>query len=526
MNETERKNPSRKALITVAVYAVLFFLIVALSNLEAINAFLAKVLDVLAPVLLGLALAYLINPLFRLFERRVLLHVKPHAWRRVLALLLTYAVLFAVIAGLLLLIIPQLIDSITTFAGNINGHLDSLIGQINSLIEKLNAWLAGEGSEGAAIEPLDRESVLRQLGDLWNSLLSLLKDSVSSGSLSHIVSVLSQTASLVTDGILALFVSLYLLSTKELRAAQVSRLRVAYLPERINRALTKILSIVDKSFGGFLRGKILDSAIVGCLVYLFCTIVRIPNALLIAVTVGVTDIIPVIGPFIGVIPSALIILLTDPFKVVLFLIAILVIQQIDGNIIAPKILGENTGISSLCVLIAIIVMSDLWGLVGALVGVPLFATILELLKIWIGRRLDSKALPSETESYYAKDTLNATPDSARGQHTLRRLRRRAVAESEPYDGGAGALSPTEHLRLGTFSLAVQHGLFTGTDVSEEDLAAFAADTEVFLKKMTETQAEEPPQSEISDSEAPSTDENADTPVSDHNTEKGDETNHA
>ena len=490
MNENEQKNPDKRPVTWVIVYAVVFFLIVALSNLSAINSFLARVLDILSPVLLGLCIAYLINPLFRVFERRAFYRVRPASLRRTLALLLTYAVVVALIAGLLLLIIPQLIGSIKAFAGSFNSRMDSLVEQLNTLIDWLNARLPGHDNS-PAITPLDRATVLKKVNELWNSLTELIKKSIDSGSISRIFAIIGQTASVVTDIILAIFISLYILATKELRYAQIKKLRVAWIPPRVNATLTRILSIADRSFGGFLRGKILDSFIVGVLVYLFCLIARIPNPILIAVIVGITDIIPVIGPFIGVIPSAVIILLTDPIKVVFFLIAILVIQQIDGNIIAPKILGDNTGVSSLCVMIAIILMGSLWGLVGMIVGVPLFATVLELLKISIGKRLAAKGLTDETESYYAPDAYAGTPESARGIRPRRkRSNAEKTAESAGVTTGAGRLSRTERLNLGTLSLAMRHGLFR--DPSDEALEAFAADEAQFLAKINAaTQAENP-----------------------------------
>ena len=494
MNENEQKNPDKRPVTWVIVYAVVFFLIVALSNLSAINSFLARVLDILSPVLLGLCIAYLINPLFRVFERRAFYRVRPASLRRTLALLLTYAVVVALIAGLLLLIIPQLIGSIKAFAGSFNSRMDSLVEQLNTFIDWLNARLPGHDNS-PAITPLDRATVLKKVNELWNSLTELIKKSIDSGSISRIFAIIGQTASVVTDIILAIFISLYILATKELRYAQIKKLRVAWIPSRVNATLTRILSIADRSFGGFLRGKILDSFIVGVLVYLFCLIARIPNPILIAVIVGITDIIPVIGPFIGVIPSAVIILLTDPIKVIFFLIAILVIQQIDGNIIAPKILGDNTGVSSLCVMIAIILMGSLWGLVGMIVGVPLFATVLELLKISIGKRLAAKGLPDETESYYAPDAYVGTPESApESARGIRPRRKRSnaekTAESAGVTTGAGRLSRTERLNLGTLSLAMRHGLFR--DPSDEALEAFAADEAQFLAKINAaTQAENP-----------------------------------
>lgn len=496
MNGNEQRGPTRKHLIGVTVYAVIFFLIVALSNLSEVNAFLAWLLDILAPVLIGLCIAYLINPLFRALERRVFSRVRPVSLRRALSLLLTYAIMLAVIAGLILLIIPQLVDSVKTFAGNLNSHLDSLVEQFNSVIGWINEKLPSTSGE-TVLTPLDRNTVLEKVNGLLNTLIELVRDSMDSGSISHIIAILGQTAPVVTDTILAIFISLYILATKELRYAQVKKFRTAWIPERFDRSMTRILSIADRSFGGFLRGKLLDSSIVGVLVYLFCLIVRIPNPLLIAVIIGITDIVPVIGPFIGVIPSAIIILLTDPIKVVFFLLAILVIQQIDGNVIAPKILGENTGVSSLCVLIATILMGSLWGLVGMVIGVPLFATVLELLKIWIGRRLDEKGLPNEMENYYARDALHETPESARGvEQKQKRKRKLTERAADVTVGGRGTLSHAERVRLGTLSLATQHNLFS--DPTDGALQAFLADTEVFLSKINAPEAvsEDPNETEI------------------------------
>ncbi len=223
-------------------------------------------------------------------------------------------------------------------------------------------------------------------------------------------------------------------------------------------------------------------------------IIRIQNPLLIAVVVGVTDIVPVIGPFIGVVPTALLILLTDPVKVIFYILAILIIQQVDGNIIAPKILGDNTGVSSLCVMIAIIVMGSLWGLVGMLVGVPLFATVLELLKIWISRRLSEKGLPDEVESYYDRDSLGTTPESAKGIHRTNRLAKFFARSDSDRDGGTGMLSEREKLSLDTLSLAVEHGILGGAADTTDTFDAFLLDEQKMLesKKRQEIPADEPP----------------------------------
>ena len=239
---------------------------------------------------------------------------------------------------------------------------------------------------------------------------------------------------------------------------------------KTNESITKFISIADSSFGGFLRGKLLDSCIVGVLVYIACLIFGIPYEILVAVIVGITDIVPVIGPFIGVIPTAVIILLTDPGKVIVFLISILVIQQIDGNIIAPKILGENTGVSSLCVLISILVMGDLLGLVGMVIAVPLFATVIELGKSWMDKRLTAKGLSGDLDDYYAEDALPDLTEAEEksAEYTSPEIVYAATPISADTDEG---LTDLEQLQLRSYALIKKYRALP--NLSDETLISFA-----------------------------------------------------
>ena len=247
-------------------------------------------------------------------------------------------------------------------------------------------------------------------------------------------------------------------------------MRRIYIGDKFNESITRFVSIADRSFGGFLRGKLLDSCIVGCLVYVACLIFKIPYAILVAVIVGITDIVPVIGPFVGVIPTAIIILLTDPVKVLVFLISILVIQQIDGNIIAPKILGENTGVSSLCVLISILVMGDLMGLVGMVLAVPLFATMIELGKLWIDKQLTAKGLSGDLDDYYAADAFpDLTADEEKPSEYV--SPEASYTQTVPHIGVNGNLTDLELVQLRSYALFRKHRSLP--DLSDETLTAFA-----------------------------------------------------
>lgn len=467
MNETEHPRISRKLLIGVGIYAILFFVIILISNIDEVNAWISVVNAILSPIVIGLVIAYLANPFFRFFERKLLLHVSPAALRRGLSLVLTYLALILIIGGLLLLIIPQLISSIQNFAQNFESYLAGVTEQLNGLISSLNQSLPSKADGSPAIPPLNSESFYNGVLGIWSTLLDAIKKNIRPENIGFITDFINRTGVVLANLVIGIFISIYMLSSKEKRYAQVMKFRRAYFSDQVNAGITRFCTIADDSFGGFLRGKLLDSTIVGALVYLTCLIFDIPYAILVAVIVGITDIVPIIGPFIGVIPTAIIILLTDPVKVIIFLISILVIQQIDGNIIAPKILGEHTGVSSLCVMIAILVMGDLLGLLGMVIGVPLFATVIELFKIFLDHRLRAKGLPEDVENYLPQDfTDSDKPD-------MNDLPEPIAAEGLPLE---------EHAHLRVYAMAKRHGLFSDlSDLTDEALNTYAQESARFAE---------------------------------------------
>ena len=418
----------------LAVLAVLFIII----KRESFSAFIAQVLRILRPVIIGAVIAYLCNPIFRMFERYAFSGVRSFTVRRVLSLIGTYIVLTLIFVVLLMLIIPQLATSILDFLDNYETLLASALENINGLIEQINSALK------LKIPPVKNETLSQGLDWIIQKVnVEELTDRLLSGNTILVIfEYIGDTFFILTDIIFGLFISLYMLSGKERLYAQIMRTRKALFNNRINERITRVCTIADKSFGGFLRGKILDSTIVGVLVYIIISIMDVPYALLIAVLIGITDIVPVVGPFIGVIPSAVIILLTDPIKVIPFLLCILIVQQIDGNIIAPKILGENTGVSSLCVMIAITVMGAIWGLAGMVLGVPFFATIIELTNEFLNKRLENKGLPTATEEE-VEQSKKTRPTKA------------AVSLSNGY----GPLTKQEKTHLLAFTLANKYDLY-------------------------------------------------------------------
>jgi len=379
-------------------YCVVFLALIIISYHIELNSWLIAIYELFRPVLLGLAFAYIANPVFRFYERIVFSRLRPSALRRAISLLCTYLSFFLLIALLLLMILPQLIESITTFVANYQSHVESAVANINGIYDALNSMLTSIVS---------KDNFFQHINDsqLFDGLYRLAIEFLEGVDVNTITNTASSLISGVTDTIFALFISLYLLSSKEKRYAQIMKLRTAIFSDSTNITITRLCTTADNLFGKFFEGKIFDSLIVGTLLYLLFTLFEIPYAIILAAFIAILNIIPLIGFVIGVIPSALIVLLIAPEKILPFLIIVFIVFQIDANVITPKILGNNTGISALCVIIAICVTGRLFGLAGMLLGVPLFATILNFSDLLIHRRLQKKRLPDDVENYYAPDPI-------------------------------------------------------------------------------------------------------------------------
>ena len=462
MEQLQKKH--RIAIVSTLLAAMLLFLIL---HLDRINEWLGYLMFVLRPILIGLVLAYLCNPIFRMFERKLFAGMRLYRFRRFFSLLCTYIVLFLIFFTLIMLIVPQLVSSVLDFLSNYEGYLYNALQNVNGLIASINQTFP------VTIPTLDYEWIKTSIADFLNNLQlqSFLESLLTYTNIATLLILLRDAFFVVTDVIFGIFISVYILNSKERQYAQTSRMRRAFFSNPINERIGNIVSVADRSFGGFLRGKLLDSTIVGILVYIIISIMQVPYALLIAVIIGITDIVPVIGPFIGVIPSAVIILLTDPLKVLPFLLCILIVQQIDGNILAPKILGENTGVSSLCVLIAITLLGAIWGLIGMVIAVPLFATVMELSGSFLEKRLREKGLPVETEYYYGK---KAESQEVETNSANKKKGKRPSKKPQAPHMGNGNLTPAELEQLRAYSLAVKHNILENHK-SKEAFSAFAAE---------------------------------------------------
>ena len=434
------KTINKKHKIAFLVYIVAILAILCAANAAAINDFLKGILHIFRPVINGLVIAYLCNPIFRFFERGALSFVRAPRLRRMLSLLLSYLTLALAVALLLLLILPQIFDSIIQLATQFDAYVSAAIYQFNNAIDSINRFVLDLTGKKGFLSYIDENLLNRKVSAFFGEGNENLIDYLQSIDFGGLIATVSDTFSIVTDFIFGIFVSIYLLSSKEKRSAQIKKLRHAMLGERANAYLLRLVSIAKESFAGFLRGKALASLIVGLLFYAVASLLRLPYAILISTIMTVMNMIPIIGPIIGAVPSLFIILLTAPEKALLFLLLVVLFQQLDINVISPKILGSNLGISPLCVMIAVTVMGSLWGLAGMLLGVPLFATVLEFTERIVMERLQSRGLPAGVGNYYAPGSVMGPSEQLQSRSSrllssyekkLLRLRKKELEQKAP-----------------------------------------------------------------------------------------------
>ena len=269
---------------------------------------------------------------------------------------------------------------------------DSIVGLWRNLPTKVNQFLAwAQGIFG------EDEEILQMFNTSYNKLYAELETWIQNTLMPYVTNIISGVGSsvykvlmFVYNLLIGLIVACYLLSGRKKFSRQGTLvIRSLFKPQTADTILGEI-AFIDRMFGGFIDGKILDSAIIGVICYIGCSIFKFPNALLVSAIVGITNVIPFFGPFIGAVPSTILIMIEDPIKGLWFILFILGLQQLDGNVIGPKILGDRTGLSSIWVLFAIILCGGLWGLVGMVICVPMFAVIYDVGKKLVRRGLDQK----------------------------------------------------------------------------------------------------------------------------------------
>lgn len=354
----------------IGLSVVLFFVVYRFRGVgDALN----KLGSILAPFAYGGVVAYLLRPMCNLYEGlfQKYLPKKLKKLSNGLAVGLSMISGLLIVYALIIMIAPQLFSSIQT-----------LWLSLPDKISALYAWAMATFGENEKLV-----SLFNTIYNTVNTDLQNWADNTLAPYVSSVVSIVSGVGSSVWKVLMFLYnlligliVAVYLLfSRKKFARQSVLIIRSALKPKWAELLLDEV-AFIDRMFGGFIDGKILDSAIIGVLCYIGCTIFRFPNALLVSAVVGITNVIPFFGPIIGAVPSTLLILIESPIKALWFVVFVLALQQLDGNVIGPKILGNTTGLSSFWVLFSILLFGGLWGFVGMIVGVPLFAVIYDVIK--------------------------------------------------------------------------------------------------------------------------------------------------
>ncbi len=378
------------AFFVLAGILLLFFLLFKINSIK--NGFLS-IIEILQPIILGIVVAYLVNPIMETIDKPFdtffvkVCRFKKHGAKiaRGLSVAIAIILFLGLIAAIVYLITPQLFASVVSLVETLPAQIDIAIKQITDFVGKNEIFSA------IATNALD-------YGKNWleNDLPTLVTDYAG-----KVATGVVKTAGFLSDLIIGFIVAVYVLASKETFKAQFKKVLYAFAGEKRSESVLAVLKKSNDVFSGFITGKIIDSIIIGILCFIGTTLLNMPYAALVSIIVGVTNIIPFFGPYIGAIPSTLLILIVDPLKGLYFLIFIILLQQFDGNVLGPKILGDSTGLSPFWVIFSIVVAGGLFGVLGMLLGVPLFAVIYYLINESVRYNLQKKQLPVETEVYMA-----------------------------------------------------------------------------------------------------------------------------
>lgn len=404
----------------VIIGSILFYMI--LQYLPGIVDWIGTVLSVLSPIIWGLVIAYLLHPVSNLLESKVFFPLfsrickdKPARTQklsRAFSVLFSVLLLFLVVVALFWMLLPQLYDSIATLVVNIPSYARIAVNWIQVMLQD---------------SPELEDAAVSLFGDFSKTLTDWANNSILpkiEGVLTNITAGIYMVVRGVLNVLIGLIVSIYLLYNPEKFRAGGKKTVYSIFSPSTSAKILHAVRFTDRAFTSFISGKIIDSLIIGVICYIFCSIVGMPYTVLVSVIIGVTNIIPFFGPFIGAIPSAFIILMASPIKCLIFVIFVIVLQQFDGNILGPKILGSAVGLNGFWIMFSILVGGGLFGFAGMLLGVPVFTVILAgvngLIDSSLSRRgysVDSAEYeqleyidPETGEFSFFQPTENADPD--------------------------------------------------------------------------------------------------------------------
>ena len=404
---------NKKVLGTIlfsVIITIIAFLLVYYTINGNISNFLQDFWQIIAPITTGFVIAYLSNPIVNRLENKVFKWIKNFKIKRFISILITFICILVFISAIFIIILPSLVNTLIsfweTYIVNYEEAIHTWVASLNSMLE--NANLIDETNR------LNPETIISWVqtsfpwiddvaeGDLA-SILPNVSNSIShniSAIFEYVLSFGTSVFNAIKNLVLGIFIAFYMLMAKESCKAYFRRFLNSFLSPKNVRAVIRFGKLADRSFGGFIEGQLLDAIVVGIISFITFSIFGIPVPLLLATIIAVTNVIPIFGPFIGGIPAAFIVLLTSPEKTLLFIVLIVIIQQIDGNIICPHIIGDKINISPLATIIAIITMGGLFGVVGMVIGVPIFSVVIHIINTYTMNALRKKGLRTSIKDYY------------------------------------------------------------------------------------------------------------------------------
>ncbi len=424
---SNNKKTITSTLIVVAIIILAFGLVYTCIN-GSLQEFISEFSEIVAPITIGFVIAYLSNPAITFLERRVFKWIKSFSLRRLISIILIFALAICLIVCIITMLIPNLVATLRsfwdTYIVNYESAATLFAARVNLLMDEFSIFDSTQRLDPQAFVETIRanfpwlDNIVE--GDFSDILQDSMMDSAENNTaafditkllasdgfvslMGYIMSFGSSIFNLVKNILLGIFVAIYMLISKEKFKAYFRRFLNSFLAPSQVRYIIRFGTLLDRSFGGFIEGQLLDALIVGIITYILFNAFSFANPLLLATIIAVTNVIPILGPFIGGIPAAFLVLLTQPEKVILFVVLILVVQQIDGNIICPNIIGDKINISSLATLIAIITMGGLFGIFGMVIGVPVFAVILHLINNYTINSLRRKGFETSLEHYHVGD---------------------------------------------------------------------------------------------------------------------------
>ena len=393
------------ALYAILVLAVNVLLIVAVFKFDSILNLFSKFAVVLTPVIWGVVIAFLINPMMvtieKLMKTKLFKKSAGKKWIRPVSVTISSVIFLGAVLGIIAVIIPEIINSV-----------NEIITNFSSLVSTSQEWI----NKMFANYPKAGDFVSDKLVAFGTDLgkLQPMLENILSGAIGFV--------NVVKNFFLGFILSVYLLYGKETLLAQSKKIMYAIFKKSSCEKTFDFLSQANKTFSGFITGKIIDSLIIGIICFIVLTIINMPYNILISVIVGVTNVIPFFGPFIGAIPSAALILLVEPRKFIWIVITLFLLQQFDGYILGPKILGDSTGLPALWVMVSLFIGGGLFGFAGMLLAVPVFALIYSFIRTAVENQLKRKKMPVSTKYYKINNRFNKSDIEKRKPLTPEQLK--------------------------------------------------------------------------------------------------------